>query len=327
MKKISKRGQLTYKFGMEILVAAIVVITFIGVAYTYGNGEAVKKIRAAKDIGLMIEEMYLIPDDINTFITYPEDLSNFDIIIEEDIVKVSSTGSDVTEAHYNFVNSKNHLPINTIIKKPGKIYVGKINGKILISDKKPKLIKLNCPEARKKTQINNILIDSGIDENGDLEKAKLANTIAFSLISKLNRNYQVEHTRNKNINDLTDNPLTLIESNLKEKIEKADVIIGIQIAEKKDNSNNIKIYFSQDSIKKEETVALACTILNSIVEDEDLNEITGISIIPKEELILNNEKISMIIEIGNYLNEDSLDMLKDINKIGSIISIIYDTIK
>ncbi len=325
---MKKRGQLLYKFGMEILVAAIVVLTFLGISYKYGSGEAIAKLRIARDIGLMIGGMYSVPDEINTLITYSEDTSKFDIIIKDNIVRVSSEVNDITEGSYNFVNSLYHPPLDVIINKPKKFYIGKINGNIVISDKKQDLRKIKCQENKEKLEIKKILVDSGFDENSNLEKAKIANSIAFSLIYKLNKEYQIEHARNEDINSLIDNPLSLVKSKLNEKIDKADAIIGIQIGEKQDISNNIKIYFSPNSAKKEEISALGCDILNNLIENEALSEVTGIAIVPEDtELILNNDKISMIIEIGNYLNKDSVDMLKNINTIEAISSTIYNTIK
>lgn len=324
---MKKRGQLLLKFGVDLLVGAIIVATFLGVSYKYGTGEVILKIRTAKDVGLMIEEMYLIPNEINTYIEYPEDTSKLDINIKGDAVTVSSGTNDILTGVYNFVSSANYPYINKIIEKPKKLYVGKINGNIIITDKKPDLRKLQCSELKSKLIINKVLIDSGLDDD-NIEKAKISNSIAFSLISKLNEDYQVEHTRNDDMYDLIKTPLRLIKTNLNQKIEQSDLIIKIQIAEKQDNSNNIKIYFSPDSEKREQISNLACNILNNLIEDEALNEITGIAVIPKEtEPILDNNKLSMIIEIGNYLNENSLDMLKDVSTIETITSTIYNTIK
>lgn len=324
---MQKKGTLLWKFSRELLGAAILILAFIGAGYSYGSGEAMLKIRTAKDIGLTIEEMYLIPDNINTYIAYPENISKIDVTIQDDTAKVSSVGADATEGAYKFVVSSNYPPLDRIIKKPKKLYIGKINGNIVISDKEPDLRELQCSELKTKLTISKILVDSGLDD-GDIEKAKIANSIAFSLISKLNRDYQVEHARNEDINTLMGNPVKLIESELNQKVEESDLIIKIQISEKQENSNNIKVYFSSNSIKKEEISALGCTILNSLIKNEILSQITGIAIIPKEgEAILNNNKISMIIEIGNYLNPNSLGMLKDVKTIETITSTISNTIK
>lgn len=324
---MQKKGTLLWKFGRELLGAAILILTFIGVSYSYGTGEAMLKIRTAKDIGLMIEEMYLIPDNINAYIAYPEDTSKIDVTIQDDTVKVSSMGADVTEGAYKFVVSSNYPSLDRLIKKPKKIYTGKINGNIIINDKEPDLRELQCSGLKTKLTISKILVDSGLDD-GNIEKAKIANSIAFSLISKLERDYQVEHARNEDINTLMDNPVKLVESKLNQKIEGSDLIIKLQISEKQDSSNNIKVYFSSNSIKKEEVSALGCTILNSLIKNEILSQITGIAVIPKEgEAILNNNKVSMIVEVGNYLNPNSLSMLKDVKTIETITSTVYNTIK
>ncbi|MBW2974317.1 hypothetical protein KY366_01235 [Candidatus Woesearchaeota archaeon] len=326
--RVSKKGQLLYKFGMEILVASIIVLTFLGVAYSYGSGEAIVKLRTARDIALTIEEMYLIPNGINTFVRYPEDASKFDIVVKDGTVSVSAVGNDVTEAVYGFAASTNHPPLSVVIKKPKELYIGKISSRIIISDKKPDLKELRCPEIKARSEIRNILIDSGLDESEDIEKAKLSNYIASSLIYNLKKDFNAEHARNQDENDIANNPLALVKAEIDKKVENADAVIRIRIGENQDKSNNIKVYFSPDSAKKDEIKALGCIMLNNLVKDEALDKITGTAIIPeKNEPILNNDKISMVIEVGNYLNPDSLDMLKDANAIRAISSSVYETIK
>lgn len=307
---------------MELLVAAIIFLTFISIAYKFGTGEAILKIRIAEDIGLIIEDMYSISDDIDTYIIYPEDASKFDITIKDNIVSVSSEVNDITSGNYKFVGNSNYPPIDLTIERPKTLYIGKTDGDIIITKDKPDLKKMRCDEIEKPV-INSILIDSGIDETGNINKAELANSFAFYLINKLSRDYEVKHARN-DINRL-DTPLPSFTSILTHEMIGKDAIIGINIGETPDNSNNIVIYHSPDSARKEEVRALSCIILNNIIEEFD--EFTTIAIVPKEEFILDNDKISMIIEIGNFANTDSLDLIKKPSTIDSITSTIHGALK
>ncbi|MBW2988951.1 hypothetical protein KY358_01395 [Candidatus Woesearchaeota archaeon] len=307
----SKRGQLLYKVGIEIIVTAIVILTFQGLAYSYGYGDAIPKIRAAKDIGLMIEQMYLVPNGVNTITKYPEDVSNMDIIIRDYTVSVSSTADDVTESTYAFAGSSNYAPLTEVINKPKELYVGKIAGEIIVSEKKPDLRRLKCEEIAEKPKIKSILVDSGIGKDQDIEKGKAANLIAASFMIRLGNDIKAEHARNEYIEDIGNNPLSLAESRMEDKVGGVDAVIRIQVGERESEGNNIRIYFSPKSPRKEEIKKMGCLMINNILKNDESGKITGAALVPQDgEPMLDNDKIAMVIEIDNYAGQEAGETIK-----------------
>ncbi len=99
---MKKRGQLVFKALIVIIASAIVIVAFLQAGKSYGSQEAFYKLAVAKDLALTIDVMYSLTGDVEY--VYPNDVSDYNIKIENNIVVVSeSKSSDVTSASYGFV--------------------------------------------------------------------------------------------------------------------------------------------------------------------------------------------------------------------------------
>ncbi|MDP7180364.1 MAG: hypothetical protein QF824_03780, partial [Candidatus Woesearchaeota archaeon] len=88
-----------------------------------------------------------------------------------------------------------------------------------------------------------------------------------------------------------------------------------------ESHNNLVAYISSSSTKSLESERVACLILNEIITNTDLNTliqennlkgITGITIIPTSEYgALNQDNIAVILQIGNQRIGESQNLLEN----------------
>ena len=89
MARISKRGTLTLIAIGGIIVAAIVLLTFLKISELYATGRITAKVAATRDIALVIDAIYSYPYD--TTLDYNYDLSDFIVEITQNDVRIYST--------------------------------------------------------------------------------------------------------------------------------------------------------------------------------------------------------------------------------------------
>ena len=94
MNKINKKGQILVMI-IELLVVAIVIFTTIRVATDYGNSIFTKKVSLAEDIRMMTNTLVGVPGD--AVVQYPEDVSEFNVILRADSVTVFKDGDTSAE--------------------------------------------------------------------------------------------------------------------------------------------------------------------------------------------------------------------------------------
>jgi hypothetical protein len=86
---MTKRGTLTLIAIGGIIVAAIVILTFLRVSELYATGRITAKVAATRDIALVIDAIYSYPHDIT--LEYNYDLSDFIVEISQSSVRIYST--------------------------------------------------------------------------------------------------------------------------------------------------------------------------------------------------------------------------------------------
>ncbi|HLC60956.1 MAG TPA: hypothetical protein VJJ52_06020 [Candidatus Nanoarchaeia archaeon] len=127
---MKKRGQLVNKALIVLITSAVVIITFYSAGKTYGNKEAYYRLAVAKDIALTIDYLYSIPGDVE-FI-YPNEVSDYDIEITDNSVRVYQHGSgklDATAGIYGYAGTS-YDKINTFVSGPKYIEIKKTGNTI-----------------------------------------------------------------------------------------------------------------------------------------------------------------------------------------------------
>lgn len=130
---MEKRGQLVYKALLVIIASGIVVAAFLAAGKSYGTQEAFYKLAIAKDLALTIDLMYGLPGNI--VYTYPNDISDYDIEVKDNLVKIYNHNLGKTDpafASYHFAGISKDT-INAEVKGKKSILLGKINGNIKIT--------------------------------------------------------------------------------------------------------------------------------------------------------------------------------------------------
>ena len=136
---MEKRGQLVYKALLVIIASGIVVTAFLAAGKSYGNQEAFYKLAVAKDLALTIDLMYGLPGNIQY--TYPNDVSEYDIEVKDNNIKVYNHNfgrTDPTFASYSFAGIDKDI-INSDVKGKKFIHIEKTGESIKITgvDKDP----------------------------------------------------------------------------------------------------------------------------------------------------------------------------------------------
>lgn len=130
---MKKRGQLVYKGLIIAIVCVMVILAFIQAGKSYGSKDIFYKSAVAKDLALIIDELYAVPGDV--VISYQNDLSEYGVYIKDNSVRVYSTDAgllDVTSGQYTFFGLKIQ---ETKIENPKQLIISKVNGKITLSAK------------------------------------------------------------------------------------------------------------------------------------------------------------------------------------------------
>lgn len=76
-----KRGQIALKPVIEIVIVAVVVLSFFSFARDYATKDVHARARLSREGALLIDTFYDIEG--NAFVTYPSDVSAYDILLQE----------------------------------------------------------------------------------------------------------------------------------------------------------------------------------------------------------------------------------------------------
>ena len=329
----------------EIVGAAIIAVLLISNAMQWASTERPHKEYLAKDIALSIDSVFASPGNI--IVNYTGNLANYSVDLTADSVKVYKEPNDgITR---KFVPSEN-VEVNGItLKKKQNIFFKKTGNEIFMDDSAhANLNILSCDkldEKKEKLKNKKILIDPGYGEDNIEESTKICN-IGNSLIS----NIIIEGFDPLNILSTIKFDVGEPKSLYCEAISKsgapndADVIISFKAGEYDNEKNNIKAFIISGSKKEKESRALACKIINSIINNKRLNSINidGISIVPVDLETTNEnfpkyiflkdeekfedfktadfDKIFVLLEIGNIESEQGSLLLERVSELGNSIA-------
>ena len=305
---MKKRGQITLKAIIELVIAITVFLLFIYVGKTWGNAEVFQKARVAKETALIINAMYATEG--NAYITYPVNISKFSIKFSQDKVQVYKVDPDPTAFTYSFIKVAD-FTIDKEIKNPDKLILARLGDEIIILDIEPNLNQVKYEEIDTKSTISNKKILLAIDKEtiNDPKKFIKAKAIIESLKSQFSNIYLTPETLAKGISGTSTN--------------EADILISISIGDYDDQRNIIKAYYPIGGEEKKKR-KFASLIINQLLEKE-LN-IDGANAIPTDFFQPStNTEISVLLEIGNINSDKSLDMFN--TKTNDITDGIYNAIK
>ena len=331
-------------FLIDLVISIVVFIMLLSYVDRVGESLTFERDYLAKDISLLIESIYASPSSL--VLKYPQNTFWFDYKFEDNKVTVSEKGLG-KKSPYEFISDKNmdfeektispkkefkdkrsfmekYFSPSTMfsVHKPKlpegasiSLYFLKDNKRLAIDKNELSLRpnKLICSDVITQENIKEktLLIDQG-DWNKNDKRPEITAAIAFSIYSSTKDKFkEIKHTRIGELEDLkTERTDT---TTIKENIASSDMIIAFNIGSYKDQRNVIKAYYSSESNDelKEKSKKLACLIMNKILINEKLGNIDGISITESDNSLIENDKVSVLFEIGNInINKENNIMLK-----------------
>ena len=353
MSSMKKRGTSMVLFYLgEIVAIVIVALLLISTSFRIADSKTPAKVYVANDLALVMDSLFSSPGNI--IINYTEDLSNYTIEFNDDSILIYSIDKNLDNVERKFVGYKDYT-MDLKFTKPKSIQFARIGGEIIVDEKMNKNINtLSCNKViidnTENLKDKKILVDPGYEKGKTKPSEEMCN-IANSFIFKITNawvNYpNILSTRNLHEYD-EDEGILSINCNDPSKSDKpvdAGVVISLRAGKDNDiEKNNIKAFIVSGSEREKESKGLAFLIINSILENKDLDEvnITGVSIVPVDlettdenfpkYIFLKNgekaedfnaadfDKIFVLLEIGNSKSEDGKELLKKITKLGDSIS-------
>lgn len=320
---MNKRGDTYILYAIiEIIIAIFIVYSARDIVSSWQGNEAFDKAMWAKELSLQTNALYAVPG--NMYVINENDRI-FSFLFSEGLVEVYKKDKDITKGKYNYIGLKNKY-FEKKLREPVEVILIKDGDNIEAKTEIPSLNKLNCPSSQKKYSKTryNIFIDPGhggtdpgIENNNlKLKKESLVTLAIAEGIKALNSD--VKLTRD------FETYMSIAER--KDELKEADIIISIHIGEYSDDKNPVKAYVPLESNKIFENQRLACLILNSLTSNLDFDSLHRIPISTKyirsedpEAILQFEDKIVILLEIGNVNSDKGVEMLNNLVPIPNLI--------
>jgi len=320
----------------EVVAAAIILLLLFNHAMRWSSTERPYQAYLAKDMALVMDSLYSSPGG-NLIVNYTQNASKFTVSIDEEKALLYKTGIGTDEISRKFIGTGTDKIDEKLLEKPDKIQFAKIGNEILIDNLiKANLNILTCDEFSGEKLINKkILVDPGYEKNSIKPSGEMCG-IANSFVSKLTAtgvsSLNIFSTRNLNEHSEDERMLSINcnDPSKSEKLYDTEVVISLRAGKDKDKTkNNVKAFIVSGSEKEKESKKLACLIINSILENNALDniKITGASVVPVDLEATGRDfpdgiknKISVMLEIGNTESEQGKLLLEKISELGGSIS-------
>lgn len=322
---MKKRGQITLKVLVELVVALALFSLFAYAGKVYGNGEIFQKAFVARDNAILIDSFYASSG--NGYIIYPANVSQLSIDYKRSKVTVSRFKGDPLAAEYSFV-PQGGQELDIELKNPEALIFGKTGDKIEIyTDKLPNLNKIKCIDLDTKGSYGkSLLIDAdyrytvpGVTISG-LDGSAITSAVAASLFVKAHGAFSdITYTRE---GDIGGDSERLPQYKIDELADKADMIISIHAGDYEHKQNTLKVYYSDNP----QSEKLACLILNRILNSKGM-EFMGANVIPGSDPILKQGKVAVMVKAGNLQAEKKSNILANPDKLNAIGTAIYEGIE
>lgn len=313
---MKKRGCFRYKkaqadvneevlfFLGEIFLIGVTLLILLAWVNSIRDNTLFEKNYLARDTALLIDSIYSAPGNVNFVYSFDTvELSKFKFgfrqqranVVEEQgeqIIKFPYADDLISFSPLNLINI--NAEELTFIKTGNEFRVGE--------NMKGNLDKIICPDVNTLKEENvYVLTDPGhgkpdfgfVNEENGLKESEITTGIAKAIdVFASEENIYFDFTREVDYDS---------EKSMEERLEMIEekpshIFISIHVGSDEDkNINHVKAFVPSDYNKK--SVKLACKIVNSLLDRYD--DITGASIIPSEEEILNKNEVSVLLELGN----------------------------
>lgn len=304
---MNKRG-IAWWFLIELLAGVFAAALIIHAANLWASSEIFFETKLVRDIGLMVDSIHT--PQSNFFLAYPTNLSKYVIDIKKNELEIYNEG-DVIKPSSFFVTKENELAEQKF-KDKSSFEFSKSAGRLVIGQE-VNIKKLTCPGSRQAIDSMKFLLDPGIGVSPvatALKESEINRLIALDLARKLRIK---DSTRNLDVDE--PRPIDWLA-----KIKPdTSVILSFHLGRYTYSGNIVKAYVV-DNDKKEQSIGLACNILNSLLQRFDdvsfvLLSKGQLNYLDDRMQILNNDKVAVMLEIGNVLNPGTLDNLPEISSL------------
>jgi len=340
MQKRGKKGTINEQLLLLIIDFVVIFIVWFALFHYVRSVERdtlFDKIYLSKDIALLTNTVYSSPG--NLFYTYSSNklnLSFFDFSFEDNLVTIEEhpKGNELSFPYATDLSFESKLPY---METPEKIEFAKTNNKVSVKDSLTyNLNQLSCPDIkiREKMEEQVIVIDPGHgDDPEDLppeETPRHEPGLEFDNKKESSITVEIGWDRIALLNDFIstrDDERYVSLQERKNSAEDANIIISIHIGNYSNNHNSVKAFIPYKTNKYLESKKLACKILNAFLSEFELDGVVIVSvdtsILPEEDpmQILNFEdKVAVLLEIGNINTEQGRNMFNEISKISTSIT-------
>jgi len=282
----------------EFIAACLILVILLAWVNNTTTNKSFDKNFIARDVSLLTSTIYSSPGNLlykyQANEEYMFDFNNYQ-------TKVSFQ-DDKFPVHYPCRKNDNLLFGNKPLTSEYLYFLNSGNNFKIDLSLEPNLNKLTCKETK-----TNKIYSLGIDP---MEIETISEDLTLKISNSIIQNLRLEI---QNIKITRDDG---VPRNINE-LNNVEAIIGIRSNNYNPNKNYLKAYYSSSSKKTQESQKLACLMINKLLEDIKFDGASMISINPKDfddaeqEKILDNDKIAVILEIGNINNKNILSILKD----------------
>lgn len=320
-KKAQDMETMVYHVLIQIAILVMVFLEMLAYLKSVRENTLFEKMYLSRDVALLMNTIYAAPENIGyVYAAGKTNLSKYIFNTQENYVIVNEKTAVPSQEkffHYGsdrFFNEDFPLiqdaQLLTFMKNDKYVKVGKSGTGNLNA--------LICPEidTSSKNWKNKVIIDPG---HGAREKADEPKDYGYSTDKLKESQYTTDiatplkalgfkATRDFNL-------YTPFEERLL-KVAGSDIIISLHVGNYSPDKNNVNAFISAEGLKKAESRKLACLILNNLLNRLNIDNVAIIPVFPSQlkkddpQQILLQDKIAVLLELGNVNNKASVQALK-----------------
>jgi hypothetical protein len=319
----------------EIVAAALVTVLLLNNSIKWSNSESIYEDFLADDIALTIDSVFAATG--NVLVSYTGELSSYSVELDDDFVLVGYKDYKKTSKEKVFP-SEGYTLSGKSLSEPDKLKIAKAGKNIYLDERlNVNLDTLICNDVEEDKGKTKVLIDLSPDKKDKKpsnEICSLANTFLFNIANQdfLSGNFSTRKFIEGDEVKLNCNDESYIYPD-----EERGIIVSIREGKEDNDLNFVKAFIISDSEKEENSKALACMMLNSIINNRNLKDIKidGVSVVPvdietrgdefpkgffPEGDISEYDKIFVMLEIGNSKTKSGKKLLEKSTYIGESIA-------
>lgn len=315
----------------EILLVVMAGWIILGKINSLGEDNFFTKKFLARDIAVTIDALQGLQGNVVYFYS-----SAKEGLLSSLVFQISSTLIDINGEKYPVMANVDATTVN----KPKSLRLAKEGDKITVDAVETKeqrqfnLHKMTCPKVQ--TKVKNLILDAGHGYNTETEKgdvgfesnqgkeSQITGAITQNLITQL-RSRGIEPKTTRTPSTVPEDAKTLEQR--QNAAKESDTIVSLHVNKENEKNNFVRAYVNVESEKYEESVKLACLILNEVSYTFP-TKTTGTLITPILEaqlndddsrLLLSKSKVAVHVEVGNINGTSTF--LKETDKVSNAIAV------